>query len=118
MTLNLLAAVDDLVATLKELEVEGTPLRVTTTVETIAPPCVWVAVDGIDHTLGAGEVTVRLFLISGDLDEYRAIGALSPMVAAVLSVISPTEDTTVAEVAPTFQTKGLPALRLTTTVLN
>ncbi|VXC21227.1 hypothetical protein [Aeromicrobium sp. 9AM] len=121
---DLLAGVDEIVANLKPLTFDyldrvDVPLkdRVITRLEDIKPPCIWVAVESIDHLSSAGELLARIFLIATAIDEYRAISALSPLLEVVLSVVSPTEATTVVEVNPTFQTKGLPALRVTTSLV-
>lgn len=121
---SILEGVDDIVASLKTLTFDyldkvDVPLkdRVFTRLEDVQPPCIWVAVDSIDHLSSGGELVLRLFLIAGAIDEYRAIGALSPLLDAVLTVVSPTEPTTVQGVAPTFQQKALPALRVSTTLV-
>ncbi|KAA1380519.1 hypothetical protein [Aeromicrobium fastidiosum] len=115
---SLVAAVDFMIADLKELEYDGQPLRVTPRLEDVQPPCVWVALESIDHLSAVGEMTLRLFLIAPAMDEYRALKVLGPLLDQVLTVVSPTEATTVVGISPTNQLRDLAALRVTTTVVT
>lgn len=115
---DLVAAVDQVVEQLSTLQYdEDNKLRVVTRLEHIAPPCVWVALESIDHMSSAGEVLLRLFLVSPAVDEYQALKILGPLLEKVLTVISPTEATTVVGLSPTATLRDLAALRVTTSLV-
>ena len=83
--------------------------------EDVNPPCVWVAVDEVDHTLGALEVTLALFLIPGGPDEYRALDKAGTMLEQLTAAgLSPSSPTRTAQVVPTETSSPLAALRVTT----
>ena len=93
--------------------------RAVARLEDINPPCVWVAVDTIDHLLDrdALEVTVALFLIPGGADEYRALGPAGDMLDQLLAGdYSPGEQTRTAQIRPTETSTPLAALRTATTI--
>ena len=109
--MNLTEDVDELVTQLKAAGID----RVVTRIEDVAPPCVWVALESVDHYNFGGEALYRLFLVPGAIDEYRLLTAAGPLLDQVLATVSPSDLTTVVTLGPPYIQNQLPALRVTTT---
>lgn len=111
---------DQLVEALKTLEFAGAQLRVVTRLADVNPPCALVAIAEIDHPVmdpDNDELTVRVFLVAGDVDEHRAIRSLMPLLGVIRPIVPPTEPTQVVELRTPAQTVGLPALQVTTKII-
>ncbi|MFC4127387.1 hypothetical protein [Nocardia rhizosphaerae] len=116
MSTPLPVLLDELVA----LITEDAGLRASIDPRNINAPAVWVSARQIDHDiLAGGTVTVDLWLIAPDTGIPNALGVLSEMLAAVLSVVDPDAPTSLAEsVRLPDAPAPLPAFRVTVNLEN
>lgn len=90
--------------------------RVTARLEDINPPCIWVALDELDHYNVGGDARLALLIIPGSADEYRALVDGGDTLDQLLEAgVSPSDVTRTAQVRSTKTTTPLAALRVTVT---
>ncbi|WP_024794196.1 hypothetical protein [Tomitella biformata] len=80
-------------------ELKSAGLSATAEPADLNPPCAWVAVDKVEHSLlcGGGVVRVRIYLIAPDVGTMQAHRTLSEMLDKALTVIDPDQDTVLDE---------------------
>lgn len=91
---------DEIDAQVAELKAAGF-LRVVTRLQDVQPPCIWVAVDELDHFNYGGDLKLALIIIPGGVDEYRALATAGDTLVQLLEHVSPADVTrTVSVDAP------------------
>lgn len=92
--IDIVGTVESVVAVLK-----SAGLSATAEPADINPPAAWVAADKIAHDRldGSGVVRIRVYLIAPDNSAMQAHRELSRMLAKVLTVVDPSEDTVLDE---------------------
>jgi len=95
---------------LEPVELAGKKLRAVTKLEDVNPPCVYVALESIDHYNFGGEIVWRLYLVAPNTDEDRAVTQLQDLLEAVLPVVSPAAPTEYVGLPTPEQSQPLPAL--------
>jgi len=108
--MDIIASRQDVVDHLSALELGGEKLRVTTKLTDISTPCVFVALEDIDHYNVGGEATWRLYLVTANSDEERALEQLQQLLEVVLPAVSPAAKTEYVGLRIPEQSQPLPAL--------